>query len=457
MKKRLLLRTIISFLLTIHFCINISYGIFTPNIYQSDDKKIIAFAELNAATINLPSGSKVHATNINGDTQMNITTITTPVELLLVVDTSGSMSGDRIESTRNSIRSLVNNFFEHATSIKVDLFEFNSDASPLIKASDNKEDILHIVDSLSAGGGTNMLPALNLAEDRLNEIAESGDEVKPYLIILTDGATSNEDSCYNKLMEIYNKSIPIYNILVGMASNAAFSKNNVDAGYIYSNITAEQLQEIYDGIYQSICFDLINNDITDFIENANNYFVSNDNLYMFLDSELLQGCELELEYIINIKTAFPVTKLQLQSEVDSKLSFDPSSHMISEDTTNSDYGWEVNTELSNKGNHNLVLSLLEQSNSDDEPIIKSGKTYQSKVLFSCVLGNKDDTNFKHRLFFQLNGSSGQIIDLDSMEVNIVPPFGANHNYLPLIILMISLSLVYIIFYIFIRCNNYPPV
>ena len=47
---------------------NFSYGIFTPNIYQSDDKKILAYAELSAATVTLASGQRIHATNVNGDT-----------------------------------------------------------------------------------------------------------------------------------------------------------------------------------------------------------------------------------------------------------------------------------------------------------------------------------------------------------------------------------------------------
>ena len=132
---------IITLFLIIYLFANTSYGIFTPNVYQSDDKKIMAFAELNAATIELPNGSRIHSTNINGDTQMNITTITTPVELILVVDTSGSMSGNSISSTKSAIHSLVETFFTQATSAKIDLYTFASDAAHII-SSDNKDEIL---------------------------------------------------------------------------------------------------------------------------------------------------------------------------------------------------------------------------------------------------------------------------------------------------------------------------
>ena len=69
------------FLLILFSFTNISYGIFIPHVYQSDDKKILAFAELNAATLTLPSGQKIESTNINGDTGMAITTITSPLEI----------------------------------------------------------------------------------------------------------------------------------------------------------------------------------------------------------------------------------------------------------------------------------------------------------------------------------------------------------------------------------------
>ena len=289
-----------------------------------------------------------------------------------------------------------------------------------------------------------MLPALELAEEKLNEIANYEEEVKPYLIILTDGETERENECYNKLMEIFNRPTPIYNILVGMSTNSAFSRDGVDAGFIYANISSQEIQDIYDGIYEDICYDLINNDVSDFIENAKNYFIANDDLYMFLDRELVQGCKLELEYLINIKCAMPVTHILLQRNVDSKLSFDPSSKMISEDTTNEDYGWKVNTNLSNTNDHNLVLTLDEQSNAGEEPLIKAKKTYQSKLLFSCLLSNKEDTNYTNELAFRLNDAPNLTATLESMEVNIVPPFGANHSYLPIIILIIILVLIFII-------------
>ena len=97
MTKKLKL-IIISFLVIIISCSSFSYGIFTPNVYQSDDKKILAYSELSAATVTLASGQRIHATNIDGDTQMKIDVITDPVELILAIDQSISMYGKRINS-----------------------------------------------------------------------------------------------------------------------------------------------------------------------------------------------------------------------------------------------------------------------------------------------------------------------------------------------------------------------
>ena len=60
-------RKIITSLFIIIICINnISYGIFIPNVYQSEDKKILAFAEINAATLTLQGGERIETTILMG-------------------------------------------------------------------------------------------------------------------------------------------------------------------------------------------------------------------------------------------------------------------------------------------------------------------------------------------------------------------------------------------------------
>lgn len=212
----------------------ISYGIFIPNVFQSDDKKILAYAELNAATLTLTSGQKIESTNINGDSSMSITTITSPIELVLVIDTSGSMSGSNMESTKQSAITLVNNLFDIASQMQVSIITFDSTARLLTTSSD-RNTILNNINSLSADGGTNMSPALDIAKNIFDQmIQDENNKTYPYLIVLTDGVTENANSCYQKLLNLQNSQITIYDILVSGASTEAFTQNNIDARYYLS-------------------------------------------------------------------------------------------------------------------------------------------------------------------------------------------------------------------------------
>lgn len=481
--KRKIINIICIFLTIVCLMSNFSYGIFTPYIYEAEDKSVIAYAELNAANIYLPSGECIQRTNINGGTQMNIEKIMEPIEVVLVIDVSGSMKSNgttleegeikptgktRLETAQQAAINFVENFFNVAESIKISVIAFNSKASTKITKSSDKSAIESAINALSPGGGTKMLPALKQAENIL--FNKEQDNTHSFLVNLTDGATDGALSCYTKLLEMQNKNIGIYNVLLETGRTEAFSQDGVDAGTLYTNVSSEELMGIYDEIYNLVCSEVVDNKIDSFIENAQNYFVADNNLFMHLDKEMLQGSRLDLEYIINIKTAFNCTKIRLQEEVDKKLNFNPSSKMISEDKTNADYGWKVNEQLSYKKNndndqHNLVLSITESSedNPDKEYVIKKGGTYQVKLLLSCLLTNKEDANYRNSLLFEVTeGIKSDIIgddqnqdgrkvskELESMEINIIPPFGEDKSYNKIWILI----LVSIVTYIKIKDNS----
>ncbi len=478
--KRKIINIIAVFLIALLSIANFSYGIFTPYIYEAEDKSVIAYAELNAATISLPSGERIQSTNINGGTQMNIETIKEPVEVVLIIDVSGSMKQNgviiengrpiiastesKIEVAKKAAINFVENFLNVAENIKISVIAFSDKAVVKANRSSDKATLKNAIEKLSPGGLTNLLPALEEAERILNNKEE--DNARPFIVNLTDGSAEKALSCYNKLKEMQDKNIGIYNVLLESKATAAFSQNGVDVGTIYLNASSEDLVGIYEEIYTNICYEIIDNKIDSFIENAQNYFVADNNLFMHLDQEMIQGSRLDLEYIINIKTAFNCTELKLQEEVDKKLNFNESAKMISEDKTNADYGWKVNEDLSYKkynnsdNYHNLVLSISESSEEDPdkEYIIKKGGTYQVKLLLSCLLTSREDANYLNTLIFEVTEGKKEedvrddyngIIDFEgginnnndtdeelrkitkelrSMEVNIIPPFGEEKGY-----------------------------
>lgn len=104
--------------------------------------------------------------------------------LLFVVDRSGSMSGEKIEQAKSSLRQMINQLGEKDTfniisySSEVTLFQ-----SELELVSDaSRKAALSFVEDIYAGGGTNINEALSMALKQLN------DHHRPtYVLFFTDG------------------------------------------------------------------------------------------------------------------------------------------------------------------------------------------------------------------------------------------------------------------------------
>ena len=120
-------------------------------------------------------------------------TVTPPVEtkqigskdIVLVVDTSGSMEGKRMEQNKKALKYLVNalNANDHFS-----IVEFNTDVehfkSNLVQATpENKKEAVAFIDDLEARGGTNLADALKNALTMLDHPSEN----PGYLVLMTDG------------------------------------------------------------------------------------------------------------------------------------------------------------------------------------------------------------------------------------------------------------------------------
>ena len=115
----------------------------------------------------------------------------TGVDLICIIDTSGSMYGSPISLARESLKYLVNLMTEEDNFA---LVEFNSYAR-LINgftkmSSDNKESILNKINQLYASGGTNIYSGLVTALNLLNRNYTSEKRVAS-MILLSDGEDSH--------------------------------------------------------------------------------------------------------------------------------------------------------------------------------------------------------------------------------------------------------------------------
>src|SRR4029078_13416509 len=84
-----------------------------------------------------------------------------PLSMAIVLDTSGSMAGEKIDQAKQSVIQLIRDLRDD-DEIAVVRYSTESELiQPLARAGRVRADLISKVEGLSAGGGTNIAPALS--------------------------------------------------------------------------------------------------------------------------------------------------------------------------------------------------------------------------------------------------------------------------------------------------------
>ncbi|MGL5394462.1 MAG: marine proteobacterial sortase target protein, partial [Shewanella sp.] len=155
-----------------------------------------------------------------------------PRELILVIDTSGSMAGDSIIQAKNALRYALRGLKAQDS---FNIIEFNSDVSslspvPLPATEENLAIARQFVNRLQADGGTEMALALNAALPRQAFNTASGaDKSLRQVIFMTDGSVGNESA----LFELIRNQIGdnrLFTVGIGSAPNSHFMQRAAELG-----------------------------------------------------------------------------------------------------------------------------------------------------------------------------------------------------------------------------------
>jgi Ca-activated chloride channel family protein len=184
-------------------------------------------------------------------------------ELILIIDTSGSMSGQSITQAKQALQFALTGLRDIDS---FNIIEFNSDvtmlsATPLSANSRNIGKANRFIQSLDADGGTEMRSALQTAlVDSVQQDSDQTDahsEMLRQVIFMTDGAVGNEHELYQLINDQLGDS-RLFTVGIGTAPNSDFMRRAATMGrgtftYIGNESEVQQkIEQLFNKIEQPV-------------------------------------------------------------------------------------------------------------------------------------------------------------------------------------------------------------
>ena len=177
-----------------------------------------------------------------------------PVYLLL--DTSGSMTGEPIEAVKNGVQMMVHSLRQNPQAIEtafVSIITFDSEAKQLIPLTDLAS--FQTID-LKAAGTTALGAALSLLADKLeNEVTkttlEQKGDWKPIVFIMTDGVPTDDWQAGFQKLKALKKGL-IVGCAAGNNADDKVLKEIADQVVRLSNTDADSIGKFFQWVSASI-------------------------------------------------------------------------------------------------------------------------------------------------------------------------------------------------------------
>ena len=177
-----------------------------------------------------------------------------PVYLLL--DTSGSMTGEPIEAVKNGVQMMIHSLRQNPQAIEtafVSIITFDSEAKQLIPLTDLAS--FQMVD-LKAAGTTALGAALSLLADKLeNEVTkttlEQKGDWKPIVFIMTDGVPTDDWQAGFQKLKAVKKGL-IVGCAAGNNADDKVLKEIADQVVRLSNTDADSIGKFFQWVSASI-------------------------------------------------------------------------------------------------------------------------------------------------------------------------------------------------------------
>jgi tight adherence protein B len=174
--------------------------------------------------------------------QLQVAPVSPVVDVMVVLDTSGSMQGEALAAATSSARSFIQQLAPEA---RVGVIGFGETAEVRAKLSLDRSAALDAVSSLQARGETALWDALSLAADTVKGLGAE----RPYVVVLADGANSAGRSSQSEAVaKLRDAGAGLYAIAIETAdTDRASLETAVSAvgGQYFSTADIGQLSALY--------------------------------------------------------------------------------------------------------------------------------------------------------------------------------------------------------------------
>jgi len=188
-------------------------------------------------------------------TQSDDTTL--PKEIIFIVDVSGSMQGESIRQAKQGVMTAIQSL-KHTDSFNIIAFSdrYNSfSPNPVQVTEQSKAIAIQYIQNLNAGGGTEVLSALDEGLRQSNQSSSV-----PMIFLLTDGSVGNESKVIQSIHSHLGKT-RIFPIGIGSAPNSFLLRKVAELGrgtFTYISSPSEVSTKIQ-SLYQKIENPIITN------------------------------------------------------------------------------------------------------------------------------------------------------------------------------------------------------
>ena len=164
-----------------------------------------------------------------------------PVDFMLLLDASGSMGGQPMTEAQKACNALVNELIDFSTH-RLGLVYFNTYANLLLELSQDPQAMHAQINSICAGGQTNMIAAFDEADKALAESTNS-----KVVIIISDGHPypASDRQTLNKADELRSHGIRIVAIGVGNGVEYSFLEKLANEGDAYKLNNMNELEDTF--------------------------------------------------------------------------------------------------------------------------------------------------------------------------------------------------------------------